>query len=66
MLGARKMDDRWPANGIARGCIDSLDKVFYDISVVILGCYEKKKCLLEPKSAMWLNIFEQQPSGKLI
>jgi hypothetical protein len=38
MLGARKMDDRWPANGIAWDRIDSIGKVFYDISVVIFGC----------------------------
>lgn len=32
------MDDRWPANGIAAGHIDSLGKVLYDIWSIILGC----------------------------
>jgi len=51
MLGARKMDDRWPANGIAWGHIDSIGKVFYDISVVILGCCVLvKKCLSRAKN----------------
>jgi hypothetical protein len=62
MLGARKMDDRWPANGIAWGHIDSIGKVFYDISVVILGCcvLAKKYALLEPKTEMWIKIKQQQ------
>lgn len=38
MLGVGKMDDRWPANGIAGGHIDSLGKVLYDIWSIILGC----------------------------
>jgi hypothetical protein len=55
MLGARKMDDRWPANGMAWGRIDSIGKVFFDISVVILGC-----CVLVKKTSFVGQKIKQQ------